>query len=607
MQKILVTNNPHLISEEFDIIYTDSPYIAEAYDRAIHLDVFLDESYYEIIPKIQKKGYAIDKKIIEVFFPKYGSRNIDVIDVREQFTLIFKKIYILLKLLKKYQKDKITIAVTLDELYENNYDPNSKLPFRIVDRFVNIYYWIAEKAKIKNINLSCKNHRYKNLLLLDSPIESWFLRLINLDKKVLIFNLLKKFSLIKKKNKKIYIYKKSNIIREIEPYLYEKGISFVYMPEIKNNNKKVDNVLDEKKLENILNIFFDNNTLESYFKILLLDACKKLIKFYLEREIETYNYISKLDKSIKFILTNTLSGFDRFIFAKQLQNSGYKVINAMHYFSMSYTKRSDNLQINECSAPDMTLCFNNSDKKMFNEFDKSSLVFPVYSSQDSKITRFKKIQRNLVNSKLKIKDSINVFYPSVYWPLNNSFIEGITPNDMYSFNFEKKIIKLLSNINKRAIYKRYPRNNYIYANSVNEYAKSFNNIKVIKGTYDFRYISSIGDIFILGGVGYRSTATWMLKYDKPIIYLHTNRFRLLNENAIELVNKIFITVDIDNENWEKNLTNILNKPYEQLIKMWKSKEIDRNQHDDEWLLGMKWHAGKLGARYIDRFMKEDKK
>ena len=90
-------------------------------------------------------------------------------------------------------------------------------------------------------------------------------------------------------------------------------------------------------------------------------------------------------------------------------------------------------------------------------------------------------------------------------------------------------------------------------------------------------------------------------------YLHTNRFRLLNENAIELVNKIFITVDIDNENWEKNLTNILNKPYEQLIKMWKSKEIDRNQHDDEWLLGMKWHAGKLGARYIDRFMKEDKK
>ncbi len=607
MKKILITNNPHLINENFDIVYTDSPYIVEMDDRAVHLDIFLDNSFYVKVPHIQKKGYAIDKKIIEIFFSKYGNRNIGVIDVREQYSLIFKKIYILLNLLKKHQKDEITIAITLDELYENNYDPNSKLPFRIVDRFVNIYYWIAETAQIKNINLSCKNHRYNNLLLLDSPIESWFLRLINLDKKVLIFNLLKKFSLIKEKNEKIYIYKKSNIIREIEPYLHDKGISFVSMPEIKNNNTKVDNILDEKKLKNILDNFFENSILENTFKILLFEAFKKLIKFYLEREIETNNYISKLDKSIKFILTNTISGFDSFIFAKQLQSSGYKVINVMHYFSMSYTKRSDNLEINECSAPDMTLCFNNSEKKMFNEFDKNSLVFPISSTYDSKVTRFKKIQRNYVNKKLKINDKINVFYPSVYWPLNNSSIEGITPSDMYSFNFEKKIIKILSNINKRAIYKRYPRNNYISKNSVNDYAMSFNNIEVIKGTYDFRYISSIGDIFILGGIGYRSTATWMLKYDKPIIYLHTNKFRLLNEKAIELINKIFITVDLDNKDWEKNLTHILNKPYKQLIEIWKTKENYRNQHDDEWLLGMKLHAGKLGARYIDKFIKEYKK
>ena len=99
----------------------------------------------------------------------------------------------------------------------------------------------------------------------------------------------------------------------------------------------------------------------------------------------------------------------------------------------------------------------------------------------------------------------------------------------------------------------------------------------------------------------------MLKYDKPIIYLHTNKFRLLNEKAIELINKIFITVDLDNKDWEKNLTHILNKPYKQLIDIWKTKENYRNQHDDEWLLGMKLHAGKLGARYIDKFIKEYKK
>ena len=164
---------------------------------------------------------------------------------------------------------------------------------------------------------------------------------------------------------------------------------------------------------------------------------------------------------------------------------------------------------------------------------------------------------------------------------------------------------ILSKINKRSIYKKYSRRGYIDSNSVDEYANNFSNIKVIKGNYDFRYISSIADIFILGGIGYRSTATWMLKYNRPIIYLHTKKFRLLNDYANDLVKKFFITVDIDKENCENDLTILLNKPYKQLIDMWKAKENYRNQYDDEWLLGMKSHAGKLGAKYIKKFMTEN--
>ena len=36
--------------------------------------------------------------------------------------------------------------------------------------------------------------------------------------------------------------------------------------------------------------------------------------------------------------------------------------------------------------------------------------------------------------------------------------------------------------------------------------------------------------------------------------------------------------------------------------MWETKKNYRNQFDDEWLLGMKSHAGKLGAEYIRKFM-----
>lgn len=607
MQKILVTNNINLVNENFDIIYTDSPYILESFKNTIYLDTLLDSEYQNQIIKIQKKGFDIDKKVIEIFFKNYANRNINLINIREQYSLIFKKVFILLRLLDKHPDDEITIAISLDELYQNTYDPYSKLPFKILERFANIYYWIAERARIDNIKLVCKDQKYNNLLLLDSPVDSWFLRLINLDVKILIFNIFKKFSLIKEKKEKIFIYKKSNAIREIEPQLYENGISLVSMPDINLGYKQLDNVLDEEKIKEILNSFFQDNILENTFKLVLLDVYKKIIKYYLEQERNTENYISKLNKSIKFILTNTISGFDSLIFAKQLQDKGYKIINVMHYFSMSYTNRNDNLEINECSAPNMTLCVNSSEKKMFQEFDKNSLIYPISSTQDSKLNRFEKIQRKIVNKKLNIKDKINVIYPSLYWPLNNAYVERIDAPDIYNFNFEKKIINVLSSINKRAIYKRYPRNNYIGKNSINDYASGLSNIKVIKETYDFRYISSIGDIFILGGIGYRSTATWMLKYNKPIIYLHTNKFRLLNEDAKELVKKFFITIDIDKDDWKNDLKNLLNKPFEEIMEIWKSKQIYRDQYDDEWLLGMKSHAGKLGAKYIKKFMIENTK
>jgi hypothetical protein len=604
MKKILITNNLNLINKEYNTVYTDSPYIVESDNRAIHLDILLDHAYYDKISNIQKKGFEIDKKIIEHFFPEYGGRNIGLLQIREQYTHIYKKIFILFKLLNRHQNDEVTIAITSDEVYNDSYDTNTKF-FQVIDRFVNVYYWIAKRAQIKDIKLVCKNIKNNDLMLLDQPIDSWFLRIINIDKKVLIFNFLKKFFLIKERSEKIYIYKKSNTIREIEPYLYSKGISFVSMPDMNVGYKKINNILDEKKLKDILDIFFENNILENTFKLLVFDVYKKLIKSYLEKKIVSKKNISKLNSSIKFVLTNTISDFDSLIFAKQLQDSGYQIINVMHYIGMSYTKRSDNLEINECSAPDMTLCYNNSEKKMFNEFDEKSLVYPISSTQDTKITRLKKLQRIYVNRILKINDKINVFYPSVYWPLNNASTEGISPPDLYTYNFEKKMIKILSAINKRSIYKRYSRRGFVDTDKFDDYAKSFNNIKVIKGTYDFRYISSIGDIFILGGVGYRSTANWMLKYNKPIIYLHTNNFRLLNEGAKNLVNKIFFTVDLDRNDWENNLTNLLNKPYKELMEMWKDKQIYRDKYDEEWLLGMKSHAGKLGSKYIKKFMTEN--
>ena len=56
-----------------------------------------------------------------------------------------------------------------------------------------------------------------------------------------------------------------------------------------------------------------------------------------------------------------------------------------------------------------------------------------------------------------------------------------------------------------------------------------------------------------------------------------------------------------------NLTNILNKPYDELLKIWIEKKFYRDLFDEDWLMGTNLHAGKLGSKYINRFILENNK
>ena len=149
MKKILLTNNSTLVDSEYDKVYTDSPYVIEKYNNAIYLDTLLDENIDESINDIRIKGYEINKNIIDIFFPKYKNRNINIIDIKVEFTNIFINIVKLHKLIELYPNDEITIKVTKDELY--NYDNLNS-----IDRFLNVYYWISNLVKKKILNLFAK-------------------------------------------------------------------------------------------------------------------------------------------------------------------------------------------------------------------------------------------------------------------------------------------------------------------------------------------------------------------------------------------------------------------------------------------------------------------
>ena len=123
-------------------------------------------------------------------------------------------------------------------------------------------------------------------------------------------------------------------------------------------------IKEKNKLKNRSVLINANGAIQNYYdKIHMFDVVLSKKEKYFEK------YISKLDKLIKIILTNTINGFDSHIFAKQLQENGYKIINVMHSFTHSFRREKD-IDFYECEAPDMTLCLNNSEKKMYKKFLK---------------------------------------------------------------------------------------------------------------------------------------------------------------------------------------------------------------------------------------------
>ena len=600
MKKIILTNNSILINEKYDEIYTDSPYLVEKYKDAKYLNSLLNKSDTDkAVNEIRIKGYKINKDIVETFFPNYKNRDIEILNIRGVFTNVFINTIKLFKLINLYPNSEIKIKVSKDELY----DYKSQNP---LDRYVNAYYWISDLAKVKNIRLSIEDIEIHNFHNDFGPIDNWFLRLVDLDKKILIFNFLKKIKKIRNLKKKIYVYRRSPFIREIEPYLYDLGFNLIDIPKLTFNFNVFEEIQNYEKLKLILSNFFENNIVDLTFKEVLFEMYKKTIEHCLQKEKFLKKYVSKLDKSINIVLTSTLSRFDSGFFAKQLQQNGYKIINVMHGFGTSYGRLED-IDYNECRNSDMTLCFNRSEKQMYQKISPNIPIHPISVVQEAKTKRLSFLKRIFVNKMLKIKDDVNIFYPSNIYPYNNNTRYGFRNSDEFNYEFEKKMISLSFNLNKRFIYKNYPKKCFVDENPLINFAKNLNNIKVIDGNFDFRYVSTIGDIFILGAIGSSSTLTWMLGENKPIIFLYTDKFRFINNEGKKVLEKCFIVVNIDKQNWENDLISILNKPLEDLIRIWEDKKFYRDKFDEEWLLGMNLHAGKLGAQIISNFYLNSKK
>ena len=89
MKKILLTNNSLLINKNYDLIYSDSPYVIENNNQVIYLDTLLENEIDKKFKNIRKKGFILNDLIIDNFFPKFQNRNIKLIDIIRDYTNIF--------------------------------------------------------------------------------------------------------------------------------------------------------------------------------------------------------------------------------------------------------------------------------------------------------------------------------------------------------------------------------------------------------------------------------------------------------------------------------------------------------------------------------------
>ena len=126
----------------------------------------MDKNFDKTVNEVRKR-YKFNEKIIDIFFPKYKNRNINILDIQLDFTNVFINIVKLLKLIELNPNNEITIGITQDELY--NYKTSNAL-----DRFVNVYYWIADLVKFENINLVNLNFERDDLDEDHLPINNWF-------------------------------------------------------------------------------------------------------------------------------------------------------------------------------------------------------------------------------------------------------------------------------------------------------------------------------------------------------------------------------------------------------------------------------------------------
>jgi len=588
--------------------YTYIPYVKS--EKYID-NILSSKQYREIYPDFEKSIDIINKKIDNFFFKEnfnYPSKNFIVIEPHLIAFNLFTKSIILNRILLEKKFDEIKIEVYKEELSKN-----------FNDRFINQYALLAKKIgkPFTIINKGNLNLKYIN----DSSSKLKFLSLLNFNSKILYYEIKKR--IIGNFNKKKILNIGENYLnREIEFELHKKGIDFLPVKKelkifydelsVENNNKdkyKFICKIVKTEMNNLIVKYINNKKVGDGFVKVISDIIFYNINDLLSKKDLMRKKISKYKEKLNFnlCLGNGLFGnFGKSVYDALFYNK-IKVITTEHGLTAGNSK--DSLQYfyaNESLTCDRLFCYSEASVKTRLKNKNSNLKLHVIGSPEfPKHIRFKKIKRLILKIKFKLK-GINVFYVSHNIELNPGKYFPFSKTNPELFHDELHILSALSKINKNVIYKSYPTMQYLYDRSkiINDSISKYNNIRFFKGEEDFRYVRAVADIIITQSS--ESTLEWCIGSNVPIIFLDSDYYEPLeNVEVKKAFKESFFLINYDNSNWEKELINLLNLPYHEILKRWKEKEIFRKKYDSKYFLSVNKNAGKIGSKLLLELINED--
>ena len=577
MKHIILSNNfeafkkSEYYKDKETVVYTDSIHFYIKYPKAIHLDKFLDDNFEKQIDIWVEKIKKTNGYIYDIYFPDlkdelFIKRDINLLpfNIAIFYLKIAYKYQALINNLEKEYED-YKLILLIDECEVPEFE---ELDFR---RFSNLFYMFFKFDKRDIIISKCNKKP-----LIPYKLPNIFTRIKNKHPFIVIFSFLKK--ILPRHKKVVGLYKDNETIQEIEPYLYLKGYSLKKIEEFKSDIKVQS--IESEKIYNLIKELWCH----SYEKIIIYRLVINLIKKYLSDYEFFMNF--DFDNLPKIIITNSLTQKNLMFFYFYSKIGKFIVIT--HAIGNGYAKKCNVLE-NEAFSLDIkisnfTFAKNVADEKCFNSFLSNIPTKTIFTPYEVKSKIFFK----------KSVDKIMYISPFLYYHKVYS-----SKKDFDLFKYEKSILSILGIVKKKVIYKPYP-SSFL----VDNLDKIRNDIEYIY-SIDFRYLRNYASIFIITKFIASSTFSWVFGTDKPCIYLYNKNIEILDDKIIEILKKSIFVIEVKN-NWEEELKELLNKPFEEIYRLWQKKEIYREQYD-EYLIGREYIAGKLGAEYIDKLYKGEMK